>query len=117
MKKKLILFIIAVLLVCAQSSALGKKPKKESVTGKIAYFGNEPFVTMVIKAENGNVYSVSADEKLMSEIKKEFGKRIKFTGLLTVYDKDSGFSYMYDGNLEVEKFEVLKKKGGRNEKK
>lgn len=109
MKKKLLLIVIAMLLVCLEGFSMSKN-KEDVVVGTIAYFGNEPFVKLVIKAENDKVYSIKTDDKILKAIKAEFGRRLEFHGTLTPSKNGNGKTagMDYDGVFEVAYFEILK---------
>ncbi len=80
--KKLIPIVLIIFTFCLTSGCSSSAQEENTIKGKIAVVGNEPFTRLAIIVDDNKVYVLDCREELKKELLKKQGQQyaIQFSG-------------------------------------
>ena len=101
-----VVFLISLILVSLFGfSSFTKSPT--TIKGTIVSYGNEPFTYPGIKTTKGKNYLVVSSDETKTELLKQQGKLIKFTGYIMKDKEKFPIGALEDGAFKIVTWEVI----------
>lgn len=109
MKKLNYILIIFLIMICGLLFCSYSKNNNKTVRGFIHVYGNDPFTYIGIETEDNKKYTISAEDEIISELRKTQGSKIEITGIINSKKTDkSEPGTLEDGKIQVTEWKYVK---------